>query len=364
MKTLSAVFVVCLCFRSVFASVWNVFADEEDGTSASGWSDTEGSGDFFFRMPDVDVDTTHQTLTTTPVVDVSTDYVRALLSRMDMLDKRIMELESQIKGQHATIKELEHKMIVQEENAVQLITKSNLTDKKILELENKNKAVDKKISTCTTKSNATFEKLVKVENSNRIVTKKITDLEKENRAVVKKINGNEQSMMRNVLVFMNVPEYKNKDYVEILRSVVLGTLNQAMGLIIDFEDIADVRRDDSEDVLRSLDEADEDNDLLRNRSSLSSRPIVVTFVNYLTKRRVLEANARLEHANFKVSDVYGEFVNQRRKALRPYVVEKRRQGRGAELQDDKLVLDGETTMTLEQLKAGQKKVMTKTKTIL
>lgn len=359
MTTLSAVFVVCLCFRVVFASLWDfTFADEEDGTSASGWTDTEGSGDFLFRTSDFDVDTKQETLTTTPTVDVSTDSAQALLSRVDMLEKRIMELESQIIGHHATIKELEQKVMVQEENAIQLKTKSNLTEEKILELETENKAVDKKISDSRTKSNVEIgeilQKLVKFENSNGNVTKKIHDFEKRSRAFVKKINRNEQSMMRNVLVFMNVPECKNKMYVEMLRSVVLGTMNQAMGPIVDFEDIADVRRDDSEYVLRSLDEADEDNDLLRNRSSLTSRPIVVTFVHYLTKRRVLEAKATLEQANFKVSDVYGEFINQRRKALRPYVVERKRQGRVVELQDDKLVLDGETMMTLEQLKAGHK----------
>lgn len=181
-------------------------------------------------------------------------------------------------------------------------------------------------------------------------------MENKNRVVVKKINRNEQLMMRNVLVFMNVPEYKNKDYFEMLRPVVLRTLNQVKELFIDFEDIADVRRDDSEDVLRSLDEADEDNDLLRNRSSLSSRPLVVTFVNYLTKRRVLDAKADLEYANlyanFRVSDVYGEFINQRRKALRPFVAERRRQGLRADLEDDRLVLNDETTMTLEQLRLG------------
>lgn len=355
MTTLSAVFVVCLCFRVVFASVWDfTFADEEDDTSASGWTDTEGSGDFVFRTSDFDVDTKQETLTTTPRVELSTDCAKALLSRVDMLEKRIIKLESQIKSHHATMNELEQKVMVQQENAIKLITKSNLTDEKILELETENKAVDKKISDSTTKSNAALEKLVKFENYNGNVTKKIHDLEKRNRAFVKKINRNEQSMMRNVLVFMNVPECKNEVYVEMLRSVVLGTMNQAMGPIVDFEDISDVRRDDSEDVLRSLDEADEDNDLLRNRSSLISRPIVVTFVHYLTKRRVLEAKATLEQANIKVSDVYGELINQRRKALRPYVVERKRQGRRVELQDDKLVLDGETMMTLEQLKAGHK----------
>lgn len=347
MATFSAVLVVCLCFRVVFASVWDfTFADEEDGT--------EGSGDFLFRTSDFDVDTKQETLTTTPTVEVSTDSAKAVLSRVDMLEKRIMELESQIKGHHATIRELEQKMMVQEENTIQLITKSNLTDEKILELQTENKAVDKKISDSKTQGNAALEKLVKFENSNGNVTKKIHDLEKRNRAFVKKIYRNEQLMMRNVLVFLNVPECKNKVYVEMLISVVLGTMNPAMGPIVDFEDIADVRRDDSEDVLRSLDEADEDNDLLRNRSSLNSRPIVVTFVHYLTKRRVLEAKATLEQANFKVSDVYGEFINQRRKALRPYVMERKRQGRRVELQDDKLVLDGETMMTLEQLKAGHK----------
>lgn len=355
MTTLSAVFVVCLCFRAVFASVWDfTFADEEDGTSGSGWTDTEGSGDFVFHTSDFDVDTKQETLTTTPTVEVSTDSAKALLSRVDMLEKKIMELESKIQGYHATIKELEQKVMVQEENDIRFITKSNLTDEKILELETKNKAVDKKISDSRTKNNAVLEKLVQFENSNGNVTKKIHDLEKRNRAFVKKINRNEQSMMRNVLVFMNVPECKNNVYVEMLRSVVIGTMNQAMGPIVDFDDIADVRRDDSEDVLRSLDEADEDNDLLRNRSSLNSRPIVVTFVHYLTKRRVLEAKTTLEQANFKVSDVYGEFINQRRKALRPYVVERKRQGRRVELQDDKLVLDGETMMTLEQLKTGHK----------
>lgn len=355
MTTFSAVLVVCLCFRVVFASVWDfTFADGEDGTSASGWTDTEGSGDFLFRTSDFDVDTKQETLTTTPTVEVSTDSAKALLSRVDMLEKRIMELESQIKGHHATIRELEQKVMVQEENSIQLITKSNLTDEKILQLETKNKAVDMKISDSKTQGNAALEKLVKFENSNGNVTKKIHDLEKRNRAFVKKMYRNEQLMMRNVLVFLNVPECKNKVYVKMMRSVVLGTMNQAMGPIVDFEDIADVRRDDSEDVLRSLDEADEDNDLLRNRSSLNSRPIVVTFVHYLTKRRVLEAKATLEQANFKVSDVYGEFINQRRKALRPYVMERKRQGRRVELQDDKLVLDGETMMTLEQLKAGHK----------
>lgn len=355
MTTFSAVFFVCLCFRVVFASEWDfTFADEEDGTSASGWTDTEGSGDFVFRTSDFDMDTKQETLTTTPTVEVSTDSATTLLSRVDMLEKRITELESQIKGHHATIRELEQKVMVQEENAIQLITKSNLTDEKILELETENKAVDKKISDSKTQGNAALEKLVKFENYNGNVTKKIHDLEKRNRAFVKKMYRNEQLMMRNVLVFLNVPECKNKVYVEMLRSVVLGTMNQAMGPIVDFEDIADVRRDDSEDVLRSLDEADEDNDLLRNRSSLNSRPIVVTFVHYLTKRRVLEAKATLEQANFKVSDVYGEFINQRRKALRPYLMERKRQGRRVELQDDRLVLDGETMMTLEQLKAGHK----------
>lgn len=355
MTTFSAVLVVCLCFRVVSASVWDfTFADEEDGTSASGWKDTEGSGDFEFRTSDFDVDTKQETLTTTPTVEVSTDSAKALLSRVDMLEKRITELESQIKDQHATIRDLEQKVMVQEENTIQLITKSNLTDEKILQLETANKAVDQKISDSKTQGNDALEKLVKFENSNGNVTKKIHDLEKRNRAFVKKIYRNEQLMMRNVLVFLNVPECKDNVYVEMLRSVVLGTMNQAMGPIVDFEDIADVRRDDSEDVLRSLDEADEDNDLLRNRSSLNSRPIVVTFVHYLTKRRVLEAKATLEQATFKVSDVYGEFINQRRKALRPYVMERKRQGRRVELQDDKLVLDGETMMTLEQLKAGHK----------
>lgn len=183
MTTLSAVIVVCLCFRVVFASVWDfTFADEEDGTSASGWTDTEGSGDFVFRTSDFDVDTKQGTLTTTPTVEVPTDSAIVLLSRVDMLEKRIMELESQIKGHHATINELEQKVMVQKENAIQLITKSNLTDEKILELETENKAVDKKISDSTTKSNAALEKLVKFENYNGNVTKKIHDLEKRNRA--------------------------------------------------------------------------------------------------------------------------------------------------------------------------------------
>lgn len=187
MTTFSAVFFVCLCFRVIFASERDfTFADEEDGTSASGWTHTEESGDFVFRTSDFDVDTKQETLTTTPTVEVSTDSAKALLSSVDMLDKRIMELESQIKGHHATIRELEQKVMVQEENAIQLITKSNLTDKKILELETENKAVEKKISDSKTQGNAALEKLVKFENSNGNVTKKIHDLEKRNRAFVKK----------------------------------------------------------------------------------------------------------------------------------------------------------------------------------
>lgn len=341
MKKFSFVFVVYLSFSFVFASelTFGPIDDEDDEISFS------GSGDFELSLPVIHIvqyatnTKVRKNETTSEPADATGYILKALSSALSTLDKRIKAFENIIRGHQTTIKELKRRIRIRDANIVTLISKIKVLDERTLALE----------------MNSTYQNITikELENTNKVQDEIMVQLKNKNREEDKKIDRNNYQMVRNILVFTGVPEVEGKGYVDLLRTVVIGVLNQEMNQMIEFEEIGDVRRDDSEEVLRSLDEADEETDLLRNRSNkgLHPRPIVVRFVNHLTKLRVLQAKANLKNTT-KVSDVYSKYINQRRKALTPFLKKKIEQGHKAVLVEDKLELDGGQIMTLEQLEAG------------
>lgn len=250
--------------------------------------------------------------------NISMDEIVRLKIENTVLNRKIERLDIIIDIQDTKIKMMQYDNQIKYINDVM---NKNIQEWNVTQLQKQIKRIDKNV----------FE----LKNASRVV-----ETDRKN-----------QQMMRNTLVFTEIPEIEN--CYEDLLSTVLTVLNDIMYLEIDAKSIADVRRDDGEDMLRSLDAADEDNDFLRTRSSVFPRPVVVRFVNYLDKRNALAAKYHLKHTTIiKVSDVYSEFINRRRAALRPILQEKRRMGLNVQLVDDALMVNG-LKMDLDQLESEQ-----------
>ncbi|KAK9747069.1 hypothetical protein QE152_g5574 [Popillia japonica] len=70
------------------------------------------------------------------------------------------------------------------------------------------------------------------------------------------------------------------------------------------------------------------------------RPIIVRFVNYKYKERILKCAKNLAGTRFAVTENFSARILQQRKLLKPYLMEAKKAGKRAHLKYNKLIIEG------------------------
>lgn len=164
----------------------------------------------------------------------------------------------------------------------------------------------------------------------------INELSKNNKNLKDKFDQIDKKTKVNNIIFMNIRESKHENYKSLLQKVI-QILNRIMKLRLNTDNIAMASRINCRDIHRF-------------------RPVVVTFTNFETKLRVLAARNKLRKSNFDILDDYGDFMNERRGLLLPFLYEKRRQGHKVLMVQDRLIVNG-VKKSLSDLRQESRKII-------
>lgn len=176
-------------------------------------------------------------------------------------------------------------------------------DKVLLVVERMEKKLDKQ----TVEIENIKEKNRKLEEALVVLQNKVDYLENQSR--------------RNNLIIYGISEEVNEDW-NVTENLVKMFLETHFKVTIANSDIERAHR------------------LGYNRNN-NKRPVIVKFLNFKTKDRILKMGKCLRGTNYAIAEDYSEQIKTERNKLKPYLIAAKSEGKKAFLSFDKLVIEGQ-----------------------